>query len=73
MHRHPRPPRRPRAAPHLAAEQILKIDLGSEPPTLDPNKAQDSTSIAVLHALQRGLVYFDKDLKVVPELADGAS
>ena len=54
----------------LAAEQILKIDLGSEPPTLDPNKAQDSTSIAVLHALQRGLVYFDKDLKVVPELAE---
>ena len=53
----------------LAAEQILKIDLGTEPPTLDPNKAQDSTSIAVLHALQRGLVYFDKDLKVVPELA----
>ena len=53
----------------LAEEQILKIDLGTEPPTLDPNKAQDSTSIAVLHALQRGLVYFDKDLKVVPELA----
>ena len=41
----------------------------TEPPTLDPNKAQDSTSIAVLHALNRGLVYFDKDLKVVPALA----
>ena len=54
----------------LAAEQILTIDLGSEPPTLDPNKAQDSTSIAVLHALHRGLVYFDKDLKVVPALAE---
>jgi oligopeptide transport system substrate-binding protein len=54
----------------LAEEQILKIDLGTEPPTLDPNKAQDSTSIAVLHAIQRGLVYFDKDLKVVPELAE---
>jgi len=53
----------------LAAEQILKIDLGQEPPTLDPNMTQDSTSIAVLHALHRGLVYFDKDLKVVPELA----
>ena len=39
----------------LADEQILTIDLGSEPPTLDPNKAQDSTSIAVLHALHRGL------------------
>jgi oligopeptide transport system substrate-binding protein len=53
----------------LATDQILKIDLGTEPPTLDPNKAQDSTSIAVLSAVQRGLVYFDKDLKIVPELA----
>lgn len=53
----------------LADVQILKIDLGQEPPTLDPNKAQDSTSIAVLHALHRGLLYFDKDNKVVPELA----
>jgi oligopeptide transport system substrate-binding protein len=53
----------------LAADQILKIDLGQEPPTLDPNMAQDSTSIAVLHALHRGLVFFDKDLKIVPELA----
>ena len=53
----------------LADAQVLHIDLGQEPPTLDPNKAQDSTSIAVLHALNRGLLYFDKDLKVVPELA----
>jgi oligopeptide transport system substrate-binding protein len=53
----------------LADQQVLHIDLGQEPPTLDPNKAQDSTSIAVLHALNRGLVFFDKDLKVVPELA----
>ena len=43
------------SAADLAADQILKIDLGQEPPTLDPNKAQDSTSIAVLHALNRGL------------------
>lgn len=54
---------------NLADQQILHIDLGQEPPTLDPNKAQDSTSIAVLHALHRGLVFFDKDLKIVPALA----
>src|SRR5690348_8770744 len=54
---------------NLADQQVLHIDLGQEPPTLDPNKAQDSTSIAVLHALHRGLVFFDKDLKIVPELA----
>ena len=57
----------------LADQQVLHIDLGQEPPTLDPNKAQDSTSIAVLHGLNRGLVYFDKDLKVVPALAKDAA
>ena len=57
------------SAANLADQQILHIDLGQEPPTLDPNKAQDSTSIAVLHALHRPLVFFDKDLKVVPALA----
>ena len=54
----------------LATDQILHIDLGNEPPTLDPSKAQDSTSISVLHAITRPLVYFDKDLKVVPSLAE---
>jgi oligopeptide transport system substrate-binding protein len=53
----------------LADDQTLRIDLGQEPPTLDPNKAQDNASIAVLHGLNRGLVYFDKDLKLVPALA----
>jgi len=57
------------SAADLATDQILKIDLGTEPATLDPNKAQSSDAIAVLSALQRGLVYFDKDLKVVPDLA----
>jgi oligopeptide transport system substrate-binding protein len=57
------------SAADLAPDQVLHIDLGQEPPTLDPNKAQDSTSIAVLHALNRGLVFFDKDLKIQPELA----
>lgn len=54
----------------LAAEQTLRIDLGVEPPTLDPNLAQDSTSIAVLNGLQRGLVYYDKDLKPAPAAAE---
>jgi len=54
---------------NLADQQLLKIDLTNEPPTLDPDKAQDSTSIEVLNQIQRGLVYFDKDLKIVPEMA----
>jgi oligopeptide transport system substrate-binding protein len=54
----------------MADEQILRIDLGNEPPTLDPSQAQDSTSISVLHAITRPLVYLDKDLKAVPSLAE---
>ncbi len=54
----------------LAAEQILRVDISGEPPTLDPNKAQDSNSLTVLRALHRPLVYIDKDLKVVPALAE---
>lgn len=54
----------------LAADQTLRIDLGVEPPTLDPTLAQDSTSIAVLNALQRGLVFYDKDLNPAPAVAE---
>ena len=58
---------RPRARRTSPTDQILKIDLGQEPATLDPNKAQDSDiDIAVLHALNRGLSIFDKDLKRRP-------
>jgi oligopeptide transport system substrate-binding protein len=54
----------------LAADQVLRWSLGNEDPdTLDPSKASTSTDIAVLHALNRGLVYFDKDLNIVPSLA----
>ena len=54
----------------LAAEQILRIDVSGEPPTLDPNVAQDAASLAILRALHRPLVYIDKDLNVVDALAE---
>src|SRR5262245_40770445 len=54
----------------LADQQILHTDIQGEPPTLDPSKAQDSNSITVLYALHRPLVYIDKDLKIVPSLAE---
>lgn len=54
----------------LAAEQILRVDIGGEPPTLDLNKAQDSNSIAILSGLSRPLVYVDGDNNVVPALAE---
>ena len=59
----------PSGPANLAADQVLRWDLGGEPPTLDPNMAQDSTSIEVLRAISRPLTYFDKDLNVVPALA----
>jgi len=54
---------------NLAADQILHVDLGQEPPTLDPNKAQDASSLAVLRALHRPLVYINENLEVVDALA----
>jgi oligopeptide transport system substrate-binding protein len=59
----------PSGPANLAADQVLRMDLGGEPPTLDPNMAQDSTSIAILRAITRPLTYFDKDLNIVPALA----
>jgi oligopeptide transport system substrate-binding protein len=54
----------------LAADQVLHLSLGAEDPdSLDPSIASTSTDIGVLHALDRGLLYFDKDLNVVPSLA----
>ncbi|MEO6208133.1 MAG: peptide ABC transporter substrate-binding protein [Candidatus Limnocylindrales bacterium] len=60
----------PPAGGDLAAEQIYHVDISGEPPTLDPTMAQDSQSIAVLRGLQRPLVYIDKDLNLVPSLAE---
>jgi oligopeptide transport system substrate-binding protein len=54
----------------MAENQVLHIDLGNEPPTLDPTLAQDSTSISVLHAISRPLVYLNDKLEAVPSLAE---
>jgi oligopeptide transport system substrate-binding protein len=54
----------------LAAEQTLRIALPGEPPTLDPSPAQDATSLTVLRALHRPLVYINEKLEVVPSLAE---
>jgi len=61
----------PAASGPLAAEQILNVDIAGEPPTLDPNKAQDANSLTVLRALHRPLVYIDPEtLEPVPALAE---
>jgi oligopeptide transport system substrate-binding protein len=48
-------------------DQVLRVPLGGEPATLDPNRASDSVSITVLTQLVRPLVYFDADLNTVSE------
>jgi oligopeptide transport system substrate-binding protein len=58
------------SAPSNAAEQVLRVDLGGEPPTLDPTQATDSQSINVLRSITRPLAYFDENLEVVPGLAE---
>ncbi|WP_434630680.1 peptide ABC transporter substrate-binding protein [Thermoanaerobacterium thermosaccharolyticum] len=42
-------------------DQVLQLNLGEEPPTLDPQKATDVVSYDVLNAVLEGLVRFDKN------------
>ena len=52
------------------AKQI-NLNLGTEPPTLDPGVAQDTTSTGVDELLFLGLTdYDDQTIEVVPELAE---
>ncbi len=53
-----------------AVEQVLRVDLGGEPPTLDPTQATDSQSINVLRSVTRPLAFFDANLEVIPGLAE---
>jgi oligopeptide transport system substrate-binding protein len=55
----------------LAADQTLTLYLSdTDPATMDPQAAQDSVSIGVIDATSRGLLYYDKDLNLVPALAE---
>jgi oligopeptide transport system substrate-binding protein len=53
----------------LAAQQVLRVDISGEPPTLDPTRAEGGGEITVLKALHRSLVGLDERLEVVPALA----
>ncbi|WP_458461198.1 peptide ABC transporter substrate-binding protein [Paenibacillus sp.] len=53
----------------LAKDQILKINLTAEPPTLDPAQAKDSQTNTVLKFLYEGLVRIDADGKEAPGVA----
>lgn len=48
----------------------LRLNLGTEPPTLDWNLATDTVSLLVIEQLMRGLTRLGPDLRPVPALAE---
>jgi oligopeptide transport system substrate-binding protein len=54
----------------LAAEQVITINYGTEPPSLDPGLASDTTSANILFNIMDPLVKLGKDLEPVPALAE---
>ncbi len=65
---------------HNASKQIsentspntktVRINLGTEPPSLDPARMTDLTSFTVIQPLLKGLTQFDANLKAVPAIAE---
>lgn len=60
---------KPRSTSVLPKDTIF-IDIGGEPPTLDPALAGDNVSFRVLNDLFEGLVTTDQTNKVIPALAE---
>ncbi len=57
--------------PAPATEVVLNLNLGTEPPTLDPSLATDTTSIDVLGNIMAGLTWIDAETnEPVPYLAE---
>jgi oligopeptide transport system substrate-binding protein len=53
----------------LAASQVVTVNWGAEPPSLDPGLATDTTSSNILLNIMDPLVKLGPDLKPVPNLA----
>ncbi|WP_106768323.1 peptide ABC transporter substrate-binding protein [Paenibacillus faecalis] len=51
-------------------EQVFRMNLASEPPTLDPGQAQDNTSNTVINAVFEGLVRKGEDGEPIPGVAE---
>jgi oligopeptide transport system substrate-binding protein len=54
-----------------AAEQVITVNWGTEPPSLDPGLASDVTSANILLNIMDPLVVLDEDLNPVPHAAEG--
>ncbi|HKZ50163.1 MAG TPA: peptide ABC transporter substrate-binding protein [Dehalococcoidia bacterium] len=64
----PRPGSTPRAAQPRASGELRL--LGDDPPTLDPHLATDVASATYITEIFGGLVTIDKDLKIIPDIAE---
>ena len=53
-----------------AAEQVITVNWGTEPPSLDPGLASDVTSANILLNIMDPLVKLGDDLEPVPSLAE---
>jgi ABC-type oligopeptide transport system substrate-binding subunit len=53
-----------------AAEQVITVNWGTEPPSLDPGLATDVTSANILLNIMDPLVKLDEDLNPVPSAAE---
>ncbi|HVO91590.1 MAG TPA: peptide ABC transporter substrate-binding protein, partial [Terriglobales bacterium] len=58
-----------KSAPKTGGDHYFRVNLGSEPPSLDWSLATDHVSFNVIANLMVGLTEFDKDLKPTPVLA----
>jgi ABC-type oligopeptide transport system substrate-binding subunit len=53
-----------------AAEQVITVNWGTEPPSLDPGLASDTTSSNILGAIMDPLIVLGEDLEPVANLAE---
>jgi oligopeptide transport system substrate-binding protein len=53
-----------------AAEQVITVNWGTEPPSLDPGLATDTTSAAILLNIMDPLIKLDENLEPVPYAAE---
>lgn len=58
------------AAEELAADQTLRVNINTEPPSIDPNLATDTTSVKVVNNIFEGLTHIDYDGNVFPGVAE---
>ncbi|WP_432774890.1 peptide ABC transporter substrate-binding protein [Brevibacillus gelatini] len=60
---------KPKTASPAATEKVLRFNLDSEPPTVDPGLAEDELSLMLTRALYDGLVRLGPDGKLQPSMA----